>query len=235
MAGHLVSLGWEVYLLDVYTGLKRPGVIKQSGNVAFRHLLESIRSALDAIGSDVVAAGHGLGGLLALKSAERSRVRAAVALGPLIPGFHSPLLHRYRAGWFSLWEKPWLPSRRRMLELFSEAETFQRQALIRALTPMDTSAAEHVASGGVEFAPNPTPRMIIAGEADGFAPAHKAAEFAAKIDAQFIGLPGRGHWLVGGRALERIIAHMQRFLVQAVGEELLLLYEKEPNGSDAEQ
>lgn len=234
MAGHLVSLGWEVYLLNAYTELKRPSLNKHSGNVAFRDLVRGVRGALETIGSDVVAAGHGLGGLLALKIAEDTRVRAAVALAPLIPGFRSPLLLGHHPGWFWRSEKRWLPPRRRMLELFSEAEPFQRQALIKALIPMDTSAAKQVASGAIEFAPSATPRMIISGQADRFAPADSAAEFAAKIDAQFMRLPARGHWLIGGRALERIIAQMQRFLVQTLGEELLLLYEREPNGRDAE-
>jgi pimeloyl-ACP methyl ester carboxylesterase len=233
MAGHLVSLGWEVYLIDAYTGLKRPSVNQQSGGVAFRDLVEGVRSAIETIGPDVLAVGHGLGGVVALKIAEARRVRAAIAIAPLIPGFRSPLLFRHRR-WFWRSERTWLPPRRRMLELFSEAEPFQRPALIRALVPMDTSAANEVANGHIEFAPSATPRMIIAGETDGFAPSRNAAEFAAKIDARFISLPGRGHWLIAGRALERIVAYMQRFLVQALGEDLLLLYGRESNGSDVE-
>jgi len=43
---------------------------------------------------------------------------------------------------------------------------------------------------------------------------------------------GRGHWLIGGRALERAVAEVQRFLVRNLGGDLLLLYPeqwKEPN------
>jgi pimeloyl-ACP methyl ester carboxylesterase len=233
MGGHLVSLGWEVYLLDAYAELKRPSVNKQIDAVGFRDLLEVIRIAVDTIGCDIVAAGHGLGGLLALRLAEAPPVRAAVALAPLIPGSRSPFLFPRTPWWFWRAKKNWMPNHRRIVELFSEAEPFQRQALISALTPMDTSAAKEAASGVIEFAPSATPRMIIAGESDGFAPSQDAAEFAAKIDARFISLPGRGHWLIAGRALERTISHLQRFLVLALGEELLLLYEKEPHGDVA--
>jgi predicted alpha/beta hydrolase family esterase len=117
-----------------------------------------------------------------------------------------------------------------MFELVSEAEPFHRKALVEALTSMDTSAAGEVACGAVEFAPSATPRIIINGETDAFAPWQQASQFAAQIGALFISLPGRGHWLIGGRALERTVAHMQRFLVRALGDELLLLYEEEPNG-----
>src|SRR5262249_20743686 len=131
MAGHLVSLGWEVYLLDILpprTGTSAKG---DCGESAFCALVADIRRAIEAISSEVVAAGHGLGGLLALKLAEAPRVRAGLALAPLIPGFRSPLFvrrHRW-ASWRS--KSAVLPTRRRALELVSEAEPFQRESLIK--------------------------------------------------------------------------------------------------------
>ena len=230
MAGHLVSIGWEVYILDAYAGLNRL-LTKQTGRVTFRDLVEGVTVALEAIGSDIIVAGHGFGGLIALKIAEARSARAAVAVAPLIPGVRSPLLLP-EPRWFWRSERTWLPPRRRMLELFSEAEPFQRHALIKALIPMDTSAAREIAGGDIEFAPSATPRIIITGETDEFAPSRNAAQFARTIDARFISLEGRGHWLIAGRALERVIAYMHRFLVQVLGEEVLLLYEKqEPNGN----
>jgi len=231
MAGHLVSQGWEVYLLDVHPPTTRTFANDDSGASAFSTLVANVRTALDAIGSDIIAAGHGLGGLLALKIAEAPPVRAAVALAPLIPGFHSPLFVRRRRWTFWRCESTGLPIGRRLLELVSEAEPFQRESLIKALMPADTSAATEVARGEVEFTAHPTPRLIVAGEADAFAPWQCAEQLAAKIGARFISLPGRGHWMIAGRTLERTIAEMQRFLVRALGEELLLLY-AEPTGDD---
>ena len=233
MAGHLVSLGWEVYLLDVHPPIMRASAKNDPSADAFCALAAGIRKALDAIGSDIIAAGHGLGGLLALKVAEAPPVRAAVALAPLIPGFRSPLFVRRRrwASWRS--ESTGLPTRRMVLELVSEAEPFQRESIIKALTPVDTSAATEVARGAVEFVVHPTPRLIIAGEADTFAPWQEAEQLATKIGARFISLPGRGHWIIAGRTLERTVAQMQRFLVRALGEELLLLY-PEPDGGDVQ-
>jgi pimeloyl-ACP methyl ester carboxylesterase len=229
MAGHLVSLGWEVYLLDVHPPATRGFAKRETGASAFSVLADNIRTALDAIGTEIIAAGHGLGGLLALKVAETPLVRAAVALAPLIPGFPSPLLvrsHRW-AFWRSELTGP--PTGRKALELISEAEPFRRESILKALTPADTLAATEVARGAVELSIHPAPRLIVAGEADAFAPWAEAEQLAAKIGARFVSLPGRGHWIIAGRALERTIAHMQRFLVRALGEELLLLY-AEPGG-----
>jgi pimeloyl-ACP methyl ester carboxylesterase len=118
-------------------------------------------------------------------------------------------------------------------ELVGEAEPFMRQAIINALTPADTAAAMEVAHAAVEFSTSQTPRLIISGEADAFAPWREVERLARAIEAQFISLPGRGHWLIAGRGLERTIAQMQRFLVRTLGEELLLLY-GEGNGGDAQ-
>jgi len=234
MAGHLVSLGWEVYLLDIHPLKTRASVKNDPSANAFRALITEIRTALNAIGSEIIAAGHGLGGLLALKIAEAPPVRAAVALAPLIPGFRSPLFVRSRrwASWRS--ESTGLPTRRKVLELVSEAEPFQRESIIKALTPADTSAATEVARGAVEFAAHPTPRLIVAGEADAFVPWREAEQLATKIGARFVSLPGRGHWIIAGRTLDRTIAQIQRFLVRALGEELLLLY-TEPDGHEPDE
>ncbi|MBV8054696.1 MAG: alpha/beta hydrolase [Deltaproteobacteria bacterium] len=230
MAGHLVSLGWEVYLLDVHPPITHALAKNDSAN-AFCALAADIEAAIGAIGSEIIAAGHGLGGSLALKVAEAPPVRAAVALAPLIPGFHSPLFvhNRHWAFWRS--KSTGLPARRKMLELISEAEPFQRESIIKALTPADTSAAMAIASGAIEFAALPTPRLIVVGEADAFAPWQEAEQLAIKIGARFVSLPGRGHWIIAGRTLGRTIAQIQRFLVKALGEELLLFY-AEPDGID---
>ena len=76
------------------------------------------------------------------------------------------------------------------------------------------------------------PRLIVAGDSDPFAPLENTGEFAARIGAAIRVVRGRGHWLIGGRALERAVAEVQRFLVRNLGGDLLLLYPeewKEPN------
>ena len=71
------------------------------------------------------------------------------------------------------------------------------------------------------------PRLIVAGDSDPFAPLERTAEFAARIGAAVRVVRGRGHWLIGGRALERAVAEVQRFLVRNLGGDLLLLYSEQ--------
>ncbi len=225
IGGQLVTLGWDVYLLDFASAPM--GRTRGKGAAAFDTYAARILAALGELGSDAIAAGHGLGGLLALKIAESSNVRAAVALAPWLPGLRSRLSTRHL---WSLWRpaKYALPRRRTILDLISDATPFERSALIKSLVPMDPLAIEEVALGHMTIAKEAGPRIIITGENDPIAPGERAAQFAAAIGAQFATLPGRGHWLIGRAGLERAVAQMQRFLVRALGEQLLLLYKDEP-------
>jgi pimeloyl-ACP methyl ester carboxylesterase len=175
--------------------------------------------------------------LLALKLAELPLVKAAAALAPLIPGFASPLFTRRRRIPGFGRESFGPPTGKLLFDLVADADPFQREAIIKAFIAEDMSAAIEAARDGLGFAPAAAPRLIVSGDSDIFAPYEGAASLAERIGANFATLKGRGHWLIGGRALERAIAEIQRFLVRALGQELLLLYpdeSKRDDGGDAE-
>jgi pimeloyl-ACP methyl ester carboxylesterase len=89
-------------------------------------------------------------------------------------------------------------------------------------------AAADVARGDVlATASKAAPRLIVAGESDPFAPFDRVTALGDKLGAKVVKIPGRGHWIIGGRALERTINEMQRFLVRALGQDLLLLFPEE--------
>jgi pimeloyl-ACP methyl ester carboxylesterase len=232
LAGYLVSIGWEVYVPDL-----RAAVATTGGNIARLSFAEAVGlfdGALAALPAGAIVFGHGFGGLLALKLAEKGHARAAVAIAPLIPGFRSPLFARFANTIASRLRRPLSPpTRRTLFELVADVEPFQREAIIQGLAPDSAAIAREIAAGEIRFADQiATPRLIVAGEADIFAPAERAAIFAAAIGARFVAIPGRGHWLIGGRALERTIAETQRFLVRALGQELLLLYPADTASGD---
>ena len=233
LCGYLVSIGWEVYALDVHP---RPASTHEhavASGGAFDATVGRVCRALEAIGKDVIIAGHGLGGLYALKAAERAPVRAAIAIAPLAPGFRSPLFVRERgrlAFWRSVSSGP--PEGRTLFELVADADAFQRELIIKSLVAGDTSAAVEMARGEVQFEPISTPRLIVSGSSDQFAPQARVAEFAGAIGARLVTFNGRGHWLVAGRILERAVGEVQRFLVRSFGEELLLLY-SDPSGGES--
>ena len=231
--GYFASLGWQVYTPDLRAGAEAVRINARASNSSaggFADLAAALTEALTAVGNDVVVAGHGLGGLLALNAVEDPRVRAGVAMAPMLPGFRSPLVTgatTWRARLLGGTLKP--PRGSVIFHLLADAEPFQREALTQALVADDSRAALEVVRGRINCDKSATaaPRLIVVGDSDPFAPLDKATEFAARIGATIRVVRGRGHWLIGGRALERTVAEVQRFLVRSLSSDLLLLYPQE--------
>jgi pimeloyl-ACP methyl ester carboxylesterase len=238
--GYFASIGWEVYAPDLRavatascTDARESDSSSSAGG--FDGLAALLAEALAALGRDAIVIGHGLGGLLALGAVEQPRVRAVVALAPMLPGFRSPLVTGAANLPARLFGRALKPPRGAVLfDLLADAEPFQREALTRALVADDASAALEVVRGGIkvggiDLASNArgVPRLIVAGDSDPFAPLDQTNEFAARVGAAVRVVRGRGHWLIGGRALERTVAEVQRFLVRSLGGDLLLLYPEE--------
>ncbi|HKF29040.1 MAG TPA: alpha/beta fold hydrolase [Candidatus Binataceae bacterium] len=229
LLGYLATIGWEVYAPDLRAMLGR-GTTSPLARFTFADLLGLANEALDALGREAIVMGHGVGGLAALKLAERARVKAAVAYAPAVPGFASPLVTTWSAR-IARWRGRPLnpPAGRAGFEFVADAEPYQREAAIRAMVPDSAPLAFQIARGGVEFAPGEgaAPRLIVAGDSDPFAPLDTVTQLAQSIGARLVTMRSRGHWLIGGRALERAINETQRFLVRALGQDLLLLYPAE--------
>ena len=244
--GYFASIGWEVYAPDLRAAAKAArtdtrasdlsgGASRASSAGGFDGLAALLAEALAALRRDAIVIGHGLGGLLALSAVEQPQVRAAVALAPMLPGFRSALVTSATNWPARLFGRALKPPRGAVLfDLLVDAEPFQREALMRALVADDARAALEVVRGGIkvggiDLANNPraVPRLIVAGDSDPFAPLDRTNEFAARVGAAVRVVRGRGHWLIGGRALERTVAEVQRFLVRNLGGDLLLLYPEE--------
>jgi pimeloyl-ACP methyl ester carboxylesterase len=223
LTGYLVSLGWEVSVLDLYAETAdEPRRVED--------LVERTAAAIGALDRRVIALGHGLGGLVALGLTTRPAVAAAVALAPALPGSGLPFCRGLRnrlAVRFGGMLRP--PRGRALFELVSDADEFQRETLMRTLRPVSGRMVRDFAAGAFTIGPaDGKPRLIVTGDADSFAPLEQVRSLATATGAELAALAGRGHWLVGGRALERAVHETQRFLVKAVGRELLLLYPDEP-------
>jgi pimeloyl-ACP methyl ester carboxylesterase len=226
LTGYLVSLGWEIYALDLHAACDGapPGLAG---------LIELAGEAIAALDREVVTLGHGVGGLVALSLTARPTVAASVALAPALPGFCSPLATRWRnrlAARLGTTFRP--PHGRTLFELVADADQFQRDTIIGTLKTALAPIGREVARGTLTVPPSSVkPRLIVTGDADLFAPLERTRALAATIGAELATLPGRGHWLVGGRALERAVNATQRFLVKALGRDLLLLYPEETPGT----
>jgi pimeloyl-ACP methyl ester carboxylesterase len=229
IAGYLSSIGWEVFVPDLRAVFGR-GATPAVARVRFGDVVAVAGEALDGIGREAVVLGHGVGGLAALKLSEHRRAKAAVAYAPLAPGFQTPLVGGFANRIAMMMGKTIKPPRGRVLfELVADSDPFTRDGLINAMAPDSGVLATEVVKGAIEFAPadKAAPRLVVAGDSDIFAPMQQTTKFAESIGAKLATIAGRGHRIVGGRALERAINETQRFLVRALGQDLLLLYPEE--------
>lgn len=227
LLGYFATIGWEVYAPDLRTAIgtdKTPSLAEFS----FADLVELCAEALEALDRSAIVVGHGAGGLAALKLAERPVVKAAVALAPMVPGYRSPLVSGFAAR-LSAWRRGTIdpPRGRTLFEFVADADPFQRDGIIRAMVPESAKLALEIVRGEIALPASAAPRLIVAGDSDIFAPIVRTSALAESIGATLAQVPGRGHWLIGGRALERAIGLTQRFLVRTLGQELLLLYPEE--------
>jgi pimeloyl-ACP methyl ester carboxylesterase len=227
--GYLASIGWETFVPNLRAAFGQ-GSTPPLEKLRFNDLAAIAGEALDAIGRDAVVLGHGVGGLVALKLSEHRRAKAAVAYAPLVPGFRTPLVGGLANRFATMLSRPIKPPTGRILfELIADSDPFTRDGLIKAMVPDSSVLAADVISGAIEFAAadKSAPRLVVAGDSDIFAPIPNTTAFADSIGAKLATIAGRGHWLIGGRALERAINETQRFLVRALGQDLLLLYPEE--------
>jgi pimeloyl-ACP methyl ester carboxylesterase len=227
--GYLASIGWEVFVPDLRAAYGK-GSTPPLEKLRFNDLAALAGEALEGIGRDAVVLGHGVGGLIALQLTEHRRVKAAVAYAPLVPGFRTPIVGGIGNRIAMMIGRPIKPPRGRILfELIADSDPFTRDGLINAMVPDSGALATDVMTGAIEFAVSDkaAPRLVVAGDSDILAPLPETTKFAESIGAKLATIRGRGHWLIGGRALERAINETQRFLVRALGQDLLLLYPEE--------
>lgn len=229
LVGYFATIGWEVYAPDLRVAIGQ-GNFPALERLTFENLVDLAAEALSALGREAIVVGHGIGGLVALKLAQHAGVKAAVAMAPLVPGFRTPLFMR-PGNLLRIWRGRPLnpPTGRKLFEFVADSDPFQRAQTIKTLTPGATTAAMEVVRGEIAFATadQAMPRLIVAGESDIFAPYPMLEDLARRVGAPIAQIAGRGHWLVGGRALERAINQIQRFLVRSLGQDLLLLYPEE--------
>lgn len=184
----------------------------RSASLAERETM--LRQALDALADRPVVLGHGMGGLLALRTADASR--AAIALAPIVPGSSTPVA---RAGtWLQRLRGASLSPGRTLASSYPAARHAEDPALLRALA--DGPAAS-TASG----ASTAKLALVVAGADDPVTRPESVRSFASAIGASTEVIAG-AHALHIDDGWEVTAGLVHRWLVVSLGEDLLALYEE---------
>jgi|SRR5579862_5578252 len=219
--GFFAHRGWASHALT----LRGHGASAGAGSIAgirYADYCRDVDDVIAACAAPPVLIGHDLGGLLALASA--SRARAVVALAPLVPG---PRSAATRALW-SPWRvrlairrvRPLPPPRGRLGAAYFGAAppggtTLESSTVVRELGRDEIALP---APGGV-------PTLIVVGTADAFAPVSDVERLATTIGADVRRAEGAPHAMPWGPGWEQRVGEIHRWLIQTLGDDLLLLRE----------
>src|SRR5258707_13177866 len=82
--GYFAGRGWEGHALNLRN--HHWSQTADPAELSFESFVDDVGATMDRLGSNVVVVGHGMGGLLALKAAERHALSGLILLAPELPG-----------------------------------------------------------------------------------------------------------------------------------------------------
>jgi pimeloyl-ACP methyl ester carboxylesterase len=190
--GYFAGRGWEGHALNLrnhyWSQTARPE------ELSFESYAEDVGAAMDRLGPSVVAIGHGMGGLLVMKAAERHPIAALVLVASELPRQLRPpsppheirdvpdVYGRSLLGWEILPE--WLQRDHRDLTL----DDIRRIQHLLGQKPHESGRARRAMLRGVSVDPGAyaaVPKLVIAGGLDRAVDLDASERLATWLDAQF--------------------------------------------------
>jgi pimeloyl-ACP methyl ester carboxylesterase len=219
--GYFAGRGWEGHAVNL-----RNHYWSQTADpttLSFDTYVEDVVAAFDRLGPTTVAVGHGMGGLLALKAAERVAISGLILIAPELPrDLRSPVrpyqlrevpevYGRSLIGWETLPEKLLRDHRDLTLEDIlriqhmlgqkpHESGTARRQVL--AGIPVDRRAVTEI------------PRLVIAGGLDRTTSLDESERLAEWLDAEFEPFGAHSHYglIEGEHSYQQVAETIRGFL-----------------------
>ena len=199
--GYFASRGWEGHALNLRN--HHWSQTADPAELSFETFVDDVAAAMERLGPNVVAAGHGMGGLLVLKAAERHATSGLILIASELPGdLREPTpIHMIREvpelygpsllGWATLPEK--LQRDQRDLTL---ADVLRIQHLM-GQKPHESGRARRAMLRGIRVDPSrlpDAPRLVIAGGLDRVVSVDDAERLAAWLDADFEPFGAHSHY-----------------------------------------
>jgi pimeloyl-ACP methyl ester carboxylesterase len=219
--GYFAGRGWEGHALNLRN--HHWSQTADPAELSFESFVDDAGAAMDRLGPNVVAVGHGMGGLLALKAAERRPISGLVLIASELPGdVREPTApHLIRdvpelfgpslLGWATLPEK--LQRDHRDLNL---ADVLRIQHLM-GQKPHESGRARRTMLRGVRVDPSrlaEVPRLVIGGGFDRTVSLEESERLATWLDAEFEPFGAHSHYglILGEEGYGQVADSIRGFL-----------------------
>jgi len=220
--GYLAHRGWMTHALTL-RGHAADSDRAAIGRVRFADYLDDVRRVVAACDAPPVVVGHDIGALLALHCRPQE-VRAAVAVAPLVPDGSAPGLRFLGLGArFAMWRTRALPA-----PTGHVAVDYFGPGAPGGTTPDSGCVAGELMRNEIPApAASGVPTLIIGGTRDVIAPPDAVRRLAQPVGATLRLADGASHAMPWEPGWEQRVSEVHRWVVQALGENLLLPPEDE--------
>ena len=199
--GYFAGRGWEGHALNLRN--HHWSQTADPAELSFETFVDDVGAAMERLGPNAIAVGHGMGGLLALKAAERHAVSGLILIASELPGDirDATALHTIREvpelfgpsllGWATLPEK--LQRDHRDLTL---ADVLRIQHLM-GQKPHESGRARRTMLRGVKVDRSKlpdVPRLVIGGGLDRVVSLDASERLAEWLDADFEPFGAHSHY-----------------------------------------
>lgn len=226
---HFANLGWESWAIN-FRGRADPIHRHELARLTFEQCVEDLRTIVRSAPSPPIVLAHDLGGLIAQKAAEQEALSALVLAQSLSPAQEARPSRAARLLRLKYWLALLLGRPFRLegndfrRSYFSGLPESQHASVLSAMVPESAHIIRHWLRPTADVDPRRIrcPVLVIAGGRDPVASSASLSQLAKTLGADFFEYPGHGHWIMGEKGGEKIVADIHRWLLQKLGEPLLL-------------